>query len=86
MLAIRKNPLIRAVQLYEEEILAEFAIADELLPYDPAGKLEPDFDAITDLVISAEKACSELPRRAKTARLNALWAEFKQKHKPRPRS
>jgi hypothetical protein len=75
----RRNPLIRAVELYDEMLDAQDAIM--VAAVGNAALRDSDLfdrlhEQVTDLIGDASYGVVNLSTRAKTARLNLIWKDF----------
>jgi hypothetical protein len=79
----RRNPLIRAVELYDEILEAQDAIMVAAVG-NPALS-DPDLfdrlhEEVTDLIGASSHGVVSLSARARIARLNLIWKDFLKRH------
>lgn len=76
------NPLIRAVNAYEDSICAGIDMMGEIGGAECLDNFDQELsDAVLKLTRSASEAVRKLSPRAREARLNLLWREFVAKHR-----
>ena len=80
----RRNPLIRAVELYDEMLDAQDAIM--VAAVGQPALSDPDLfdrlhEEVTDLIDEASYSVVSLSARARIARLNLIWKDFVREYK-----
>ena len=73
------NPLVHAVHVFDHHMETLYEVIFEA--FGEAGENDDRaHDLAMDLVTDASIACARLSPRAKVARLNVLWREFREEH------